>query len=283
MELLDSFADQAVIAIQNARLFNDTQAALARQSAGANILRTISASPTDNKPVFEEIVKAAMNLIDCDLAVTLIRQGDMLSQIAVANREGLVAKPAEVSVAIDPAGNFPSRVVVSRKMMHIPDWDVIDLPPLERTVRERVGMRSTIMLPLVHGDNCEGTLNLFRFEQKAFTDEEIDVAQSFCDQAVIALQNERLFNETQTALARQTASADMLRVISQSPNDTKPVFDEIVRLAVDLVSCDIAVADPAGGGSTLAGCGCDARWGSRHRQRNANAKLIRRTTARPVH
>jgi len=242
ISIAQSFCDQAVIALENVRLFHETQTSLARQTASTDILRTISASPTDTKPVFEAIVSAAIDLIESDMAVTLIKSDDTLSQIAVATKkDGLIAKPGIISVPIDPENNLPSRAVVSRQPLHTPDWLEEDLPELDRTIQARAGIRSTIMLPLLHGDDCAGTLNIFRFEKKPFTDEEIAVAQTFCDQAVIALENARLFHETQTSLARQTASINVLRVISQSPADVKPVFNEIVQSATDLIACDIAI------------------------------------------
>ncbi|WP_223428363.1 GAF domain-containing protein [Tateyamaria pelophila] len=213
IDLAKSFCDQAVIAIENVRLFNDTEEALARQTASANILRVISGSPNDTTPVFQEIVKSASELIDCDMAVALIKQGDTLSQVAVAKRDGLVQNPAQISVPIDPDHNLPSKAVVSRKVLHTPDWDTADLSPIDVTIRERAGIKSTIMLPLLHGDDCAGTLNIFRFQQKAFTDEEISVAQTFCDQAVIAIENARLFQEAQDA-----------RAAAEKANEAKSAF-----------------------------------------------------------
>jgi GAF domain-containing protein/DNA-binding response OmpR family regulator len=242
LRIMQGFADQAVIAIQNARLFKETQASLARQTASANILRTISASSTDTTPVFQEIVKSTTQLIDCDMAVALIKERDTLSQIAVANRDGLVENPAKISVPIDPEHNLPSQAIFSRKVLHTPDWDSADLKPIDQEIRERAGIKSTIMLPLLNGDDCAGTLNIFRFTKKAFTEEEIAVAQTFCDQAVIALQNTKLFKETQTALVRQTASADILRVISGAQEDAGPVFMAIAEASLGLLDCDSAAA-----------------------------------------
>ena len=214
ISIAESFCDQAMIAIQNARLFNDTQAALARQTASTDILRVISRSPTDTKPVFEAIVSAANDLIDCDMAVTLIKNGDTLSQIAVASRkDGLIEKPGEISVPIDPEGNLPSRAVVSKKPLHTPDWLEADLPELDRTIQQRLGIRSSIMLPLIHGDDCAGTLNIFRFQQRAFSEDEIAVAQTFCDQAAIALENVRLFRAAQDA-----------RATAEQANEAKSAF-----------------------------------------------------------
>ncbi|AXI54187.1 hypothetical protein C1J05_06500 [Sulfitobacter sp. JL08] len=242
IDIAQSFCDQAVIAIENVRLFNETETSLARQTASANILRTISASSTDTTPVFQEIVKSTTQLIDCDMAVALIKEQDTLSQIAVANRDGLVEKPAKISVPIDPDHNLPSQAIVSRKVLHTPDWDIADLKPIDQEIRERAGIKSTIMLPLLNGDDCAGTLNIFRFTKKAFTEEEIAVAQTFCDQAVIALQNTKLFKETQTALVRQTASADILRVISGAQEDAGPVFMAIAEASLGLLECDSAAA-----------------------------------------
>ncbi|MFK7875748.1 MAG: GAF domain-containing protein [Paracoccaceae bacterium] len=208
-----SFGDQAVIAIQNARMFGDTQTALARQTASANILRTISASPTDTKPVFEEIVQAAVKLISCDMAVALIKEGDSLSQRAVAKQGGLVKDPAKISVPIDARHNLPSQAIMSRQVLHTPDWNAADLLPMDKMIRERAGIRSSIILPLLNGDECAGTLNIFRFTQLAFTQEEISIAQTFCDQAVIAIENVRLFLEAQEA-----------RAAAEKANEAKSAF-----------------------------------------------------------
>jgi signal transduction histidine kinase/CheY-like chemotaxis protein len=205
--MAESFGDQAVIAIQNTRMFKSTQAALARQTASTNILRTISASPTDTKPVFEAIVSATIDLIECDMAVTLIKDGETLSQIAVATKkDGLSKKPGQISVPIDPEHNLPSQAVLSKKPIHTPDWLATDLLPLDKMIQERTGIRSTIMLPLIHGEDCAGTLNIFRFHQQAFSEDEIAVAQTFCDQAAIALENVRLFREAQDARAAAEAA-----------------------------------------------------------------------------
>jgi GAF domain-containing protein/CheY-like chemotaxis protein/anti-sigma regulatory factor (Ser/Thr protein kinase) len=213
VELVQNFANQASIAIENVRLFRETQTSLARQTASADILRVISGSPGDIKPVFREIVKSATELIDCDMAVALIKQQDSLSQVAVANQDGLVENHAQISVPIDPDHNLPSQAVVSRKVVHTPDWDTADLLPMDQEIRARAGFKSTIMLPLIHGDDCAGTLNIFRFHTKAFSDNEIAVAQTFCDQAVIALENARLFREAQDA-----------RAAAEQANEAKSAF-----------------------------------------------------------
>ena len=220
-----------MIAIQNARLFKETQEALARQTATADILRVISSSPTDVQPVFEAIVTTALRLLPSEFAALLRRDGDGFRRAAIAHRDpGAGAKGAHPEVVpIDPAANFPSRVFVTRSMLHLPDWSAIELPPHERAIYEDFGRRSSLMLPLLRDDECIGVLAVGQNVAHAYTDDEIALARSFVDQAMIAIENARQFNETKEALARQTATAEVLRVISGSVTDTQPVFDAIVQ------------------------------------------------------
>ena len=241
--LLESFADQAVIAIQNARLFNDTQSALARQTASADILRVISGSPDDTTPVFEEIVRLATGLMNCEMAVALQRDGEQIVQIAAATPKGVEAELSTFVVPLDPDENLPSRAMLSGKNIHINSGSSVeDLPPLEQEMVKHTGFETALFVPLRRGEESIGCLVFTRSIDKSFGDSEVSLAESFADQAVIAIENVRLFQETQTALARQTASADVLSIISRSPTDTAPVFETIVESAIRLVSCDLAVA-----------------------------------------
>ena len=205
----------------------------------------ISSSPTDVQPVFVAIVEAALRLLPSTFTVVLRRDGDGYRLAATANRDEAQRRRRLEDhpplVPIDPAQNFPSRVFVGKAMLHIPDWTAIELPPHERNVFEGTGLRSSLMLPLVCDGECVGVLAIAHTKAHAYDKDEIALAQSFVDQAVIAIQNARLFNETQEALARQTASAEVLQVISGSVADTKPVFDAIVRNAARL--CDAPFAN----------------------------------------
>jgi GAF domain-containing protein/CheY-like chemotaxis protein len=251
VELLKTFADQAVIAIQNARLFNETQEALNRQTATADILRVISRSPTDVQPVFDAIVQTASWLLPCKFAAVLRRDGDHYRLAARADKGGVnpdIAQPTE-RVPIDPAANFPSRVFLTKKMLHLSDWLSVELPPHERLIYERNGVRSSLLLPLIADDECVGVLAIAHTKSHAYDESEIALAQSFVDQAVIALQNTRLFNETKEALEQQTATAQVLEVISASVANPQPVFDKILdscqRLfgATNLAMCMIQDGD----------------------------------------
>ncbi|MGV8989386.1 MAG: GAF domain-containing protein [Cypionkella sp.] len=241
MDLLESFADQAVIAIQNARMFKETQAALVRQTASADILRVISGAQTDVTPVFAAIVKAAVRLLDSEMAMIVICDDDGLAFAAAASPAGPLDDLGIERVPLDPEDNFPSRAVLSKAMLHVPDYSAIDLPARVQANRVKFGLNSGLFLPLLRDGIALGVLVFHRTTTRPFTAEEINLAESFCDQAVIAIQNTRMFNETQAALARQTVSADVLRVISESPNDVTPVFEAIVQAAVQLITCDSAI------------------------------------------
>ncbi|UCH18420.1 MAG: GAF domain-containing protein, partial [Burkholderiales bacterium] len=240
--LLRTFANQAVIAIQNARLFNETQEALEQQTATAGILKVISESPTDVQPVFDAIVESAHRLLSNAGAMLLMRRGDRFSVAArYFGPHAFGEPPGPEQVPIDPTANFPSRVFVGKKMLHIPDWSAIALPPYEQAIHERVGVRSSLMLPLLGDGECVGVLSIGRAAAQAFNAKEIALMQSFVDQAEIAIQNARLFNETREALEHQRTSAEVLNVISNSVADTAPVFDAIGKACQKLFSSDQVV------------------------------------------
>ena len=228
-----------MIAIQNVRLFNETQEALAHQTVSADILRVISSSPTDVQPVFEAIVEAAVRLLVSDSAYVLRTDGNMVTPVAGANSGGRIAPLVAPSMPVDADHNFPSRAILSKSLLHLPDWSALSLPPLEQDVHDRFGMRSALFLPLMRGDECLGVLVFGRNKPREFSPKDIALAESFRDQAVIAIENTRLFNETQEALERQTATAEILAVISESPTDVQPVFQAIAERARTLCKADV--------------------------------------------
>jgi signal transduction histidine kinase/CheY-like chemotaxis protein len=129
---------------------------------------------------------------------------------------------------VDAAANFPSRAIVSKNLLHLPDWSAIPLPPHEQFIHDHLGVRSALYLPLLRGDECIGLLVFGVNRPRVFSAKEIAVAESFRDQARIAIENTRLFNETKEALERQTATAEVLQVISGSMADSQPVFEKIL-------------------------------------------------------
>ena len=239
--LLSTIAANVGVALQNARLFNETQEALSHQIATADILRVISSSPTDVQPVFDAIVGTALKLMWCDFTALLQYDGNTFSPVASATPGGVPLTLGDRYVPVDPAANFPSRVILGKTMLHIPDWNAIDVPAHEQRIRDMTGISSSLMLPLMRKDDCIGVLALARDKAGAFDEKEITLAKSFVDQAVIAIENVRLFNETKEALERQTATAEVLKVISESPTDVQPVFDIIAERAALLTGAESGI------------------------------------------
>ena len=202
-----------------------------QRAATAEILRVISQTPTDPQPVFERIVMAATRALRCDMAVMLLREGDVYVHTAAATSEGLVPDFAPERFPIDAEVNFPSRAFLAKTMLHLPDWSQIDLPKHECWVHETFGITSALYLPLLRDDESIGVLVFAGSRPNLFGPSEIAQAQSFRDQALIAIENARLFDETQQALERQTATAEILKVIASSPSDVQPVFEAIATTA----------------------------------------------------
>jgi len=241
--LLKTFTDQAVIAIENVRLFNETKEALERQTATAEILKVISESPTDVQPVFDAIVGAAVRLIGCDMAFVQRINGATYSVVAGATPQGLLSNLAP-DQPVDAAANFPARAMLSGQLLHLPDWSAIELPPHERRVRERHGIASALYVPLLRTGECIGVLTLAARRHHHFGTAQIALAESFRDQAVIAIENVRLFKELQQrtdALTKSVGQLTALGEVSQaisSTLDLEKVLPTIVSRAVQLTGLD---------------------------------------------
>jgi signal transduction histidine kinase/DNA-binding response OmpR family regulator len=230
VQLLETIAASMAVALENARLVKESHAALQRQTASADILRVISQSPTDVMPVVDVIVSSAQRLLGCYRTGFLRRNGDTLSAVRAATAAG-VAPGLAGTMPLDAAHNFPSRALLSRQPLHIPDWSAVELPEFEQGYRNMTGIQSSLLLPLVRGHDQEGlgVLAFQRDQLEPFSEADIALGQSFADQAIIAIENVRLFNETKEALERQTATAEVLQVISRSVANPQPVFDSILN------------------------------------------------------
>jgi GAF domain-containing protein/anti-sigma regulatory factor (Ser/Thr protein kinase) len=237
LALLSTFADQAVIAIQNARLFNETKEALEQQTATAEVLSVISSSVSDTAPVFEKILDSCEGLFATEqLAILLVGEDGLMhaggirgSQIEAAS--DLYPMPLEHTMS--------SVALRERRVVHIPDVSTVDDAPRGfRRVYENIGNFSYVTAPMLWEGRGVGSINLIRQPPKAFTAKEIALLTTFADQAVIAIQNARLFNETKEALEQQTATAEVLRVISSSVADTTPVFEKILDSCERLFEAD---------------------------------------------
>ncbi|MBR1283732.1 GAF domain-containing protein [Bradyrhizobium sp. AUGA SZCCT0177] len=249
--LLRSFADQAVIAIQNARLFNETREALERQTATADILKVIASSPSDVQPVFDAIVKSAARLFEpCSATITTLKDGKLhWNAIAeIASSFDHEAARAKYPIAFDPDRSPSARAMLERRIIEIPDASAPDTPEFTRKIAAAGGFRNIIFVPLIHENKGIGTI-ILTHPQVGFklSDKQLALVQTFADQAVIAIQNARLFSETKEALERQTATADILNVIAGSPTDVQPVFDAIAESAKRLLDGQTALVTRVAG------------------------------------
>ena len=205
------------------------------------------------RPVFDSIVLTAARLLRCDLVFVLLCDGATYSPAAVASPEGPFADDGPTNLPIDPSANFPSRAIVDKKMLHLPDWSLIELPEHELKIHKRFGVNSALYLPLLRGGECIGLLTLVGKRPNIFGAAEIAQAESFRDQALIAIENARLFNETKEALEQQTATSEVLQVISSSPGDLQPVFETMLEKAVRI---------------------CDAKFGNIYRRNGSTFDLV---------
>ena len=252
LALLQSFADQAVIAIENARLFNETKQALERQTASAEVLQVISASLGDLKPVFDQMLAKAMQL--CEAQCGFIYQMEQGAMRAVAEI-GVPAAFAEYRKHNLHTGGAttPADVVrATKRPAHVHDArdsePYLSGNPNAVAGVELGGARTVLYVPMIRNDDIVGVINVYRQEVRPFTVEEIALLENFASQAVIAIQNARLFDEVQArtrdlseALTYQTGSANILSVIASSPTNVQPVLDAIVKSSCELCEAYDAV------------------------------------------
>ncbi len=237
-DLLKTFADQAVIAIENVRLINETKEALDQQTAIAEILRVISSSPTDTQPVFDAIVQACQRLFDGRAVAFSVPRGGFIETVAFADdgtrgeREGGFLKPWPLD-----RGSAAGACMLDARVVNVADTEagVREFPRM-RDLAIALGYRSGLFVPLLKDGHALGMIGILRGTVGAFGIQETALARAFADQAVIAIENVRLFNETREALEQQTATAEVLQVISSSVADTQPVFDRILQSCEHLFS-----------------------------------------------
>jgi len=231
--LLQTFADQAVIAIENARLFNETKEALERQTASAEILRVISGSPTDVQPVFDTILRNAVRLTSAEIAAAFRFDGVLVHLAATHNwsREAL-----DYFSGVYPSPPSPSllsgRTILRRSVVRIADAAAD--PHYDRSSAITGHWRRMVGVPMLREGQPLGMLVVAWRDPGETPQHQVDLVQSFADQGAIAIENVRLFNETREALEQQTATADILKVISRFETDLQPVFDAIAANALGL-------------------------------------------------
>jgi two-component system, NtrC family, sensor kinase len=226
--LLQTFADQAAIAIENVRLFNETKEALEQQTAISEILRVISGSPGDLAAMLGAVAERAVKLCESGEAGIFLHEGEHL-RFAAGCQTGVTFRAGETMPV--SRGSVLGRALLDGEAVHVLDLAAASLEefPLGRDYQKRFGHRTIVAVPLKREGRAIGVIGLWRFEVRAFSEKHIALVSTFADQAAIAIESVRLFNEIKEALEQQKASGEILAAIGSSIADTAPVFDRILE------------------------------------------------------